>query len=84
MPTSKRVGEAFALSVKGEDKWGNPSNLCDQIITVHGNLPVNGLPERITLSPGQFAGVVEGLTVQQPGDLIITLRDEKWQRHRPL
>ena len=29
MPTGLRVGETFKLRMKGEDKWGNPSDQCD-------------------------------------------------------
>ncbi len=29
LPTLRRIGEPFALKIKGEDRWGNPSDRCD-------------------------------------------------------
>lgn len=34
LPTRRRVGQAFALKMKGEDKWGNPSNKCDTTLMI--------------------------------------------------
>ncbi len=29
LPTQRRAGDEFRLSLKGEDRWGNPSDQCD-------------------------------------------------------
>ncbi len=76
LPTLRRQGEPFRLCIKGEDRWGNPSNLCDQQMTLRANLAVDGLPDSIRFEPGQFAQIVEGLNVAQNGDLIIELVDQ--------
>ncbi len=76
MPTSRKVGDAFTLSIKGEDRWGNPSDQCAQTFRLESSIPVDGLPDSITFEQGQFAHVIEGLTVHEPGDLVIMLRDE--------
>lgn len=76
MPTSVLAGEPFRLAVKGEDRWGNPSDRCDATFRLASSLPVEGLPESVTLAPGGFTGMIEGLRVKEPGDLVISLLDE--------
>jgi hypothetical protein len=75
LPTQRRVGDAFAFGFKGEDKWGNPSHLVQGRFTLDTNLPVKGLPETITVAPGALSTVLPGLSVQQPGELVITVKD---------
>ena len=75
MATQRNVGEPFKLSIKGEDKWGNPSNQCDQELTLSSNLKVSGLPEKVKLAHGEFSVIVENLQVEETGDLIITVAD---------
>ncbi len=75
LPTLRRPGEPFALGVRGEDRWGNPSDRCDHLFTIRANLPVEGLPREVALSPGTFATRIEGLRVSRPGDLAIELVD---------
>ena len=52
LPTMRRVGEAFRLGLKAEDKWGNPSDTVDQVLRLEPSIPVEGLPEAL----GRFAG----------------------------
>ncbi len=47
VPTTRRVGESFRLSIKAEDPWGNPSDQCDQTIGLHASTSVSGVPEKI-------------------------------------
>lgn len=75
LPTCRVVGTSFRLSLKGEDKWGNPSDQCDQTFSLHANRNVNGLPDQVTFTRGEKALVLEGLSVDAPGDLIIEMRD---------
>ncbi len=75
MPTSRRVAEEFCLHIKGEDKWGNPSDLCDQSFGLRANLTVKGLPASITMERGKFAGSLDNLSVAEVGDLLIELVD---------
>ena len=76
LPTLRRSGEPFRLSMKGEDRWGNPSDLCDQTFTLRANMDVDGLPDSITFEKGTFANIVDALTVQEEGDLVVELVDE--------
>jgi hypothetical protein len=77
LPTSRCQGETFRLCIKGEDRWGNPSNLCDQRLALRANLPVDALPAGIQFEPGQFAQIIEDLAVNQAGDLVIELLDNE-------
>ncbi len=77
LPTLRRPGEPFTLQVKGEDRWGNPSDRCDHVFTLRANLEVVGLPERLVLRPGMFAAAAAGLRVAEPGDLVIELLDRR-------
>ncbi|MEM6304373.1 MAG: DUF3604 domain-containing protein [Pseudomonadota bacterium] len=74
LPTRLRPGVPFALKVKGEDAWGNPSDLCDATFKVVADGQIAGLPETITLVPGQRAFVFEGLSVGAPGRVSIALQ----------
>jgi hypothetical protein len=73
LPTRRRVDEKFRLCIKGEDRWGNPSNLCQQTFRLKSSLPVDALPDTITFNSGEFGQVIEGLSVTQSGDLVIEL-----------
>ncbi|MGI9371281.1 MAG: DUF3604 domain-containing protein [Hyphomicrobiales bacterium] len=76
MPTLRKLDQTFKLFLKGEDKWGNPSDKCDQSFTLRANAPIDGLPESVEFSPGKFAIIIDGLKAQQTGDLLIELVGE--------
>lgn len=76
LPTLRRVGEPFALKLKAEDRWGNPSNKAEARIRLRASLPVEGLPDTVGFERGQFTKSVEDLVVSRAGDLTITLEGE--------
>ncbi|KAA3634799.1 MAG: DUF3604 domain-containing protein [Proteobacteria bacterium] len=76
LPTARAAGESVRLCLKGEDRWGNPSDCCDAAFVLRANLPVVGLPESVVFAPGRSSVVVDGLSVSDPGDLTIELVDE--------
>jgi len=76
LPTLRRAGETFALRIKGEDRWGNPSDRCDARFALRSNVPVQGLPESVALEPGAFATSIDGLRVDAPADVDIELIGE--------
>ena len=80
LPTVRRIGDAFRLGFKGEDKWGNPSDRVDGVFRLVPTRPIRGLPETVTLRPGAAAAIIEGLTVEAPGELSIAVVDEAGQR----
>ena len=75
LPTTVPAGRQFRLCLKGEDRWGNPSDRCDIELGVRASLPVAGLPERVRLEAGRLAVIIEGLRVAQVGLLQIELLD---------
>jgi hypothetical protein len=77
LPTLRRIGETFRLGFKGEDKWGNPSDQVEGRFALSANLPVDGLPSHVSIRRGQPAVSIEGLSVTQPGDLVIDVRDSE-------
>jgi len=77
LPTLRRCGESFRLCLKGEDKWGNPSNLCEQDFCLSANLDVSGLAEMVRFDKGEFFVVIDDLLVEEEGDLIISLLNDK-------
>ncbi|HUX24470.1 MAG TPA: DUF3604 domain-containing protein [Burkholderiales bacterium] len=76
LPTLRRVGQAFALGFKGEDKWGNPTAQVEGRYTLRANLPVTGLPAQIDARRGQRAYRIDGLSVAAPGELHIDVLDD--------
>ncbi len=76
LPTLRRRSTPFSLRVKGEDRWGNPSDLCDQTFGLRANMKVEGLPSAITCEKGSFAQSLDKLTVDAEGDLLIELLDD--------
>jgi hypothetical protein len=76
LPTLVRAGEPFRLSVKADDKWGNPSNLVDRTLRLEADAPIADLPATLRFAPGRFAAVVEGLHIADPGDRVVRVLDE--------
>ncbi len=79
LPTMRRLNQPFRLCIKGEDRWGNPSNLCHQTFTLRANLAVNALPVSIQLQAGEFSTIIENLTLSEHGDLVVELIDDEQQ-----
>ena len=51
LPSMRPRGESFRLCLKGEDRWGNPSNQCEQKFELRSNFPVTGLPDSVRFEP---------------------------------
>ena len=77
LPTLRPAGAPFRLCLRGEDAWGNPSDRCNQSFALRANLPVAGLPDRVTFTEGAFSAILENLSVRETGDLVIALLDDK-------
>lgn len=76
LPTRRRVNQEFALKLKGEDKWGNPSNKCDTRLNIEVDGAINGLPQSVHLKPGEFKLEIPGLSVSGPGRVSVRLVDD--------
>lgn len=71
----RRPGESFIFGLKAEDKWGNPTAHAEGSFVFETTVPVNNLPERFDYPTGERSVTFEGLSVAQPGELRITVRD---------
>lgn len=80
LPTMARVGQPFRLALKIDDKWGNPSDEVARTVGLRASRPVAGLPERVTLSTGQFGALISGLSVEEPSEFHIDVLDESGGR----
>jgi hypothetical protein len=76
VPTLRRTGEKFSLKLKGEDKWGNPSDQCDATFELKSSSPITNLPQNVTFTPGEFAVEIPNLSVPDAGDITLELVDE--------
>lgn len=72
-PTHRRVHEEFRLGVKGEDKWGNPSDQVSGRFWLRTTMPVVGLPDYIDIDAGTSAYCIDHLSCAQPGLVSIQL-----------
>ncbi len=75
LPTARCLFQPIRLCVKGVDRWGNPSDLCDEVVQPRANLNVRGLENSIHLKPGNFAQIVSNLEALETGVLTIDLID---------
>lgn len=73
LPTGVRIWDAFALHIKGEDAWGNPSDQCDQRFALRPSVPVEGLPDEVAMRPWERFHRIEGLRLTGPALLEIEL-----------
>ena len=75
LPTVRRAGEKFRFSLKANDKWGNPSDLLTDMIQLVASRPVNNLPRVTRMQDTSFATALDDLSVDEPGDLTISVQD---------
>ena len=75
LPTLRRPNETFRLSIKGDDKWGNPSNLLEGPVRVRSNVSITNLPDTVSFDPGSFGAVIENLSVAEPCVIDLQLFD---------
>lgn len=79
LPTLVRAGRPFRLAIKAEDKWGNPSDRADALLTLLPSAPVRGLPKEVHVVKAAFATVLDDLSVEAPADLHIDVLSESGQ-----
>jgi hypothetical protein len=75
-PTTHPAGQPFRLSLKAEDKWGNPSNQVSASLKLRSTPELSGLPETVEFSSGEFAQVIEGLKAEKPGTYRIEILND--------
>ncbi|NKX42367.1 DUF3604 domain-containing protein [Rhodobacteraceae bacterium R_SAG2] len=88
LPTLRRPEDRFRLIIKAEDIWGNPTDrhAGDTELKLLSNATIHGLPKNVTLRPGMFAAVLEGLsaTGDAPLEVSVELGDRTVARSNPL
>jgi len=75
-PTTHPAGQPFRLSLKAEDKWGNPSNQVSASLKLRSTPELSGLPETVEFSSGEFVQVIEGLKAEKPGTYRIEILND--------
>ncbi len=73
LPTLMPVNGKFRLAIIAEDRWGNPTPNTNQHLALTASQPVAGLPA--TVLPDNGRVVIEGLSVPEPGDLVLSVHD---------
>ena len=74
-PSLRKVGQDFAIGIKAEDRWGNPSDKSDGAFTLKASMPVKGLPGTATIGAGNSFLRIDGLSCAEPGVLELALVD---------
>lgn len=75
LPTLRDAQASFSLGVKAEDRWGNPTACGAGVVYLRPSRPVHGLPDRVDLGASDGAMRIEGLRVDGPGMLCISMHD---------
>lgn len=76
LPTLRRPGQEFALGLRADDAWGNPTDRIGGGFRLRANRPVAGLPERFDWPAGARSHRIEGLSADTGDDLTVEWLDE--------
>jgi len=75
LPTHGRPGEPFALGLRAEDLWGNPSHRAGRTLWLECDGAVQGLPPRLDFPDGERALRVAGLIATVDGIVRVRVLD---------
>ena len=73
LPTLRRPHERFHLGLKAEDAWGNPTVQAGGRVRLEPSIPVDGLPGEFDYDAEHRAVTLDGLSVERPGLLQISV-----------
>ncbi|MBL6946955.1 MAG: DUF3604 domain-containing protein [Rhodospirillales bacterium] len=76
IPSRARLGDPFALAIKAEDLWGNPTDKAAANLVLESSLAVGGLPDRLVINRGTVVTPVPDLQTLETGVLRISVKDE--------
>ena len=74
-PTLVVANEPFRLALVAEDIWGNPTDRAATDLHLLSSAMIEGLPDHVTVQPGDGPVVFDSLRVRQPGDVAICVLD---------
>ena len=74
-PTLVVANEPFRLALVAEDIWGNPTDRAATDLHLLPSAMIEGLPDHVTVQPGDGPVVFDSLRVRQPGDVAICVLD---------
>lgn len=75
LPTLRPAAEPFVLSLRADDRWGNPSHLTRGRFGLASSAPVDGLPKDFVWPEGARSHRIGDLRAPA-GEVTITLKDE--------
>lgn len=75
LPTRRAPGQQFALCIRADDRWGNPSDCHASTLRLEANGAVTGLPESVSFTVGDPAIRIENLVAHDPGTIEIRVLD---------
>jgi hypothetical protein len=76
-PSGVVAGQPFAITIKAEDRWGNPSASYAGEVTVESDDPAARLPAPARFAPDdRGARRLEGIALARPGLHRLTIRDD--------
>lgn len=75
LPSQVVTATPFRVCVAAEDMWGNPTGVGGPRVTLTPSRPITGLPTDALPLGDAGTLVVEGLTTDTAGDLLIDVRD---------
>lgn len=88
LPTLRRVSEPFRLSLKAEDRWGNPCDTADETVRLSSSVRIDRLPTEVSFTSERPIVVLEGLRIEEPVDAaVVEVTDESGEslaRSNPL
>lgn len=77
IPTGRAVGDRFALNIRADDIWGNPTAARPgRRVMLKGQGPLAGLPETAALPADQTFLRIDGLRATAPGQISVEVLDE--------
>jgi hypothetical protein len=80
VPSYRRPGEEFALLVKSEDKWGNPTDQARAQLVLKASHQLEGLPAEIEFRTGVFQRTISGLRCPTEADVTVEVGTKEGRR----
>ncbi len=80
LPGLRRPRTEFALCLRVDDLWGNPSDQIEGTFHLRASEPITGLPETVTFEKGMRSLIVRGLRAAKAGLIRVAVLDASGER----